>query len=58
VERWLDEEHERRGFDPAVSKAASEVLLTELEQTTEKESREAWERLMVLMQKDEEEGKE
>ncbi|MHC4462942.1 MAG: hypothetical protein ACYS30_16165 [Planctomycetota bacterium] len=22
-ERWLDEEHERRGFDPALSKAAS-----------------------------------
>lgn len=55
VERWLDEEHERRGFDPAVSKAASEALLSELEQTTEKESREGWERLMAIMRKDEQE---
>lgn len=55
VERWLDEEDERRGFDPAVSKAASEALLSELEETTEKDSREAWERLMAIMRKDEQE---
>lgn len=53
VEKWLDEEYVRRGLDPAVSRAASDALLTELESTTDSASREAWERLVELMQKDE-----
>ncbi|MHC4620437.1 MAG: hypothetical protein ACYTEQ_22035 [Planctomycetota bacterium] len=51
ADEWLDEEYRRRGLDPGVSKAASEALLTELEQTTEKESRETWERLVGVMRK-------
>ncbi len=53
VERWLDDEYVKRGVDPAVSKGASEALLNEVELTTAAESREAWERLMGIMQKGE-----
>ncbi len=53
AERWLDDEYVKRGLDPAVSRAASEALLKEIESTTVAESREAWERLMGILQKDE-----
>lgn len=54
AEKWIDGEYVKRGVDPAVIKAASDGLLNELERTTESGSREAWERLMEVMGKDEE----
>ena len=48
-DRWVDEQYEKHGFDPHASKAASEALLQELEQTADTATREAWERLLPLL---------
>lgn len=50
-DRWVDEQHEKHGFDPDASKAASEALLSQLEQTADTATREAWERLLPLLSK-------
>ncbi|MCP4607861.1 MAG: hypothetical protein GY845_04005 [Planctomycetes bacterium] len=53
VEQWIDEQHKQRGFDPKTTRAASESLLKELQETTDVETRSAWQRLMDLLKKDE-----
>ncbi len=56
VEQWIDEQYEKRGFDPDKSRAASEALLGELQNTTDAETRGAWQRLMDLWPKDTSKG--
>ena len=53
VEQWIDEQYEQRGFDPETTRAASESLLKELQETTDTETRSAWERLLDLLKHDE-----
>ena len=53
AEKWIDGEYVKRGVDPSVVQAASDALLNELERTMESASRDAWERLMEIMSKDE-----
>jgi hypothetical protein len=50
-DRWVDKQHEKHGFDPDASKAESEALLSQFEQTTDTATREAWERLLSLLRK-------
>ena len=50
-DRWVERQREKHGFDPDASKAASEALLQELEQTADTATREAWERLLSLLRK-------
>lgn len=53
VERWLDEEYNEKGFDPDISRAVSESLLKELQETTDAETRSAWQRFLDVLKKDE-----
>lgn len=54
VEQWIDAKYQQHGFNPDQTRAASEALLKELQTTTGKETRGAWQRLLeVLSQQDE-----
>lgn len=53
VEKWIDEQYEQRGFDPQQARASSESVLKELQETTDEETRNAWERLLNVLKKEE-----
>jgi hypothetical protein len=49
VQRWIDEQYRKGGFDPDAAEAASEALGAELERTTDASARASWERLAGLL---------
>ena len=51
-EQWIDEQYKQRGFDPQKARAASEALLKDLQETTDSETRSAWQRLLDVFKKD------
>ncbi len=45
VDRWIDEQYQSQGFDADQAEAAAKALREELEKTTDKARRKAWEQL-------------
>ena len=51
AEQWIDKQHMQKGFNPDISRAASESMLKELLATTDEETRAAWQRLLQILTK-------
>ena len=49
AEAWIESKMKEEDFDPATIRAAHEALLKELEETTDPQTKAAWERLMGVM---------
>ncbi len=49
LHRWIDQEHQKEGFDPDQAEAASEALRQELEELTGLSARASWERLAAQL---------
>ena len=48
VHEWIDAKYREEAFDPQQAEAASDALIEQLESTTDRSARSAWERLVHL----------
>ncbi len=51
AEAWIESKMKEEDFDPAATRAAHEALLKELEETTDPQTKAAWERLLGVLKK-------